>query len=140
MRKCAYKEIINMYKLVKALKALSDNVRLRIINLLMQRECCVCEVMQALQISQTRASRNLNMLYDAGFLKLRKEGLWSYYSIDSDNAERYLLMLTGAIAEGLKDEDGTEKDRQRLDENQSMGMGCCGIIRKVKNQKQAANA
>jgi DNA-binding transcriptional ArsR family regulator len=41
------------------------------LNLLIRRECCVCEVMQVLGISQTRASRNLNLLYDAGFLKLR---------------------------------------------------------------------
>jgi ArsR family transcriptional regulator, arsenate/arsenite/antimonite-responsive transcriptional repressor len=118
-----------MYKLVKALKALSDDVRLRIVNLLMQRECCVCEVMQALRISQTRASRNLNMLYDAGFLKLRKEGLWSYYSIAKDDAERYLSLLTEAVENGLKNDEESEKDRKRLNEAQPMGPGCCGIMR-----------
>jgi len=91
-----------LYKLLKASKALSDNVRLRIINLLLKRECCVCEVMQALNISQTRASRNLNMLYDAGFLKLRKEGLWSFFSIDKENNEKYLSLLTEAVEEGLR--------------------------------------
>jgi ArsR family transcriptional regulator len=74
MHKCAYGGI-GMYDLVKAMKALSEDTRVRIINLLLVRECCVCEVMQALEISQTRASRNLSMLYDAGFLKMRKEGL-----------------------------------------------------------------
>jgi ArsR family transcriptional regulator, arsenate/arsenite/antimonite-responsive transcriptional repressor len=123
-----------MYKLVKAVKALSDNVRLRIINLLMQRECCVCEVMQALSISQTRASRNLNMLYDAGFLKLRKEGLWSYYSIDKSSTERFLTLLTEAVEAGLKDDEESEKDRQKLNEAQPMGPGCCGIMRLVKKQ------
>jgi len=66
-----------MKETIKAFKALSDETRLRILNVLLQRECCVCEVMQALDISQTRASRNLAALRDAGFLKLRKEGLWS---------------------------------------------------------------
>ncbi|OGO17195.1 MAG: hypothetical protein A2Z02_02070 [Chloroflexi bacterium RBG_16_48_7] len=123
-----------MYKLVKALKALSDNVRLRIINLLLQRECCVCEVMQALRISQTRASRNLNMLYDAGFLKLRKEGLWSYYSVDKANVERYLSLLTEAVEDGLKSDEDTEKDKQRLNEAPPMGPGCCrlGSILNIK--------
>ena len=73
-----------MRDLVRAAKALSDETRLRILNLLLERECCVCEVMQVLEISQTRASRNLNILLDAGFLKVRKEGLWAYYSIDTD--------------------------------------------------------
>ena len=70
---------------VKAFKALSDETRLRILNILLERECCVCEVMQALDISQTRASRNLAALHNAGFLKLRKEGLWSLYSINKEN-------------------------------------------------------
>ena len=69
-----------MRDLVRAAKALSDETRLRILNLLLERECCVCEVMQVLEISQTRASRNLNILLDAGFLKMRKEGLWAYFS------------------------------------------------------------
>ena len=58
----------------KAFKVLSDETRLRVLNLLLERECCVCEVMQALEISQSRASRSLTALNDAGFLKQRKEG------------------------------------------------------------------
>jgi ArsR family transcriptional regulator, arsenate/arsenite/antimonite-responsive transcriptional repressor len=49
MRSCAYRKI-KMYKLIKSAKALSDETRLRMINLLLQRECCVCEVMQAFNI------------------------------------------------------------------------------------------
>ena len=56
-----------MREVVKAMKALSDDTRLRILNLLLERECCVCEVIQALEISQTRASRNLGILHDAGY-------------------------------------------------------------------------
>jgi ArsR family transcriptional regulator len=89
-----------MHELIKAMKALSDETRLRAINLLMKQECCVCEVVQALDISQTRASRNLNMLYEAGFLKLRKDGLWSHYSIDSGNLEGWRLTLLEAAAKG----------------------------------------
>lgn len=101
----------------------------------MERECCVCEVMLALRISQTRASRNLNMLYDAGFLKLRKEGLWSFYSVDKENAEKYLTLLTEAVKDGLKGDQGSEEDRQRLSESEPMGPGCCslGSILKLKN-------
>ena len=64
-----------MRDFIMAAKALSDETRLRILNLLFVRECCVCEVMQVLAISQTRASRNLNLLLGAGFLKVRREGL-----------------------------------------------------------------
>ena len=62
-----------MYDLIKTLKALSDETKLRIMNILLERECCVCEIMQALDISQTRASRNLGILQDIGFLKSRRD-------------------------------------------------------------------
>ena len=87
---------------VKAFKALSDETRLRILNILMERECCVCEVMQALDISQTRASRNLAALYNAGFLRLRKDGLWSLYSIDKNSMQEYLSDLVQVVTKALE--------------------------------------
>lgn len=103
-----------MKVLIKAFKALSDETRLRILNLLLERECCVCEVTQALGISQSRASRNLSALYDAGFLKLQREGLWVVYSIDKDGlAEQYLDMIE-AVRTALKGNDTASKDIERL--------------------------
>jgi len=58
--------------------------------------------MQALDLSQTRALRNLSALHDAGFLKLRKDGLWSLYSIDKDNTKEYLRDLVKVIQTALK--------------------------------------
>jgi len=79
-----------MRELVKVYKALSDESRLRVLNLVMDRECCVCEVMQALEISQSKSSRILSTLYDVAFLKLRKDGLWSLYSIDWNGMDVHL--------------------------------------------------
>ncbi len=103
-----------MKEIIKAFKALSDETRLRILNLLLVRECCVCEVMQALQISQARASRNLGFLYDAGFLKLRREGLWALYSIDEAAASEYLPELTKIVGQALKGNQMALMDIQRL--------------------------
>jgi ArsR family transcriptional regulator len=69
--------------------------------LLLERECCVCEVMQALDISETRASRNLRILYDAGLLRLRKEGLWSLYSVNRADAPEYFAELIKAVKKAL---------------------------------------
>jgi len=101
---------------LKALKALSNNTRLRILNLLMERECCVCEVIQALDISQSTASHALAILYDAGFLKHRKKGYWSYYSIDKDRIERPLYSLLDFVAVSLETDEVTTLDRKRLKE------------------------
>ena len=113
-----------MRDLVRAAKALSDETRLRILNILLERECCVCEVMQVLQISQTRASRNLNILLDAGFLKVRKEGLWAYYSIETDN-ENYVSLSLNAVQQGLKDNKVANLDKEHLKEAKRLGPEFC---------------
>lgn len=119
-----------MQDLIKAIKALSDETRLRILNVLLERECCVCEVMQALDISQTRASRNLSALYDAGFLNMRKEGLWSLYSINKDAADDYHSALLAAVKKALKGNKAIDDDRERLRKAERVGPGCVTRSRK----------
>ena len=113
-----------MFDLIRINKSLSDETRLRILNLLLGRECCVCEVMQALSISQTRASRNLNILHNADLVKLRKDGLWSLYSINNDSRIKYLPDVLSAIEKALKDNDVSNKDRERLNKTVRRGVGC----------------
>jgi ArsR family transcriptional regulator, arsenate/arsenite/antimonite-responsive transcriptional repressor len=114
-----------MRDLIKATKALSDETRLRILNLLLQRECCVCEVMQVLNISQTRASRNLIVLYDAGFLEIRREGLWAYYSIDKSGLPDYIATLLNAVDLCLANDKTASLDREHLKSAQRLGPQCC---------------
>ena len=118
-----------MHDVVKAVKALSDETRLRMLNLLLERECCVCEVMQALSISQTRASRNLNILYDAGFLRMRREGLWSLYSIDRESKD-YLMALVEAARKALESNPAVALDRERLKKARRVGPGCVRRLQK----------
>jgi ArsR family transcriptional regulator, arsenate/arsenite/antimonite-responsive transcriptional repressor len=123
MHKCAYRGA-KLYTLEKSIKALSDETRIRIINVLAERECCVCEVMQSMEISETRASRNLNILYDAGFLKLRKEGLWSLYSLDKKDLPEYLLKLVEAVESALAQNKTALADRKRLKTATRTGLSC----------------
>ena len=113
-----------MRDIVKAFKVLSDETRLRILNLLLERENCVCEVMQALEISQSKASRGLSALYDAGFLQLKKKGLWSLYSIDKESLSGYQSQLIEAAREALKNNKIAEEDRERLGRAERMGPAC----------------
>jgi len=113
-----------MRELVKVFKALSDETRLRILNLLMERECCVCEVMQVLDISQTRASRNLNALYDAGLLKLRRQGLWALYSIDKEGLNEHYVYLVEAVKKALEGNETAYQDRLKLRSAKRIGPGC----------------
>ena len=113
-----------MRDLIKVFKALSDETRIRILKLLLERECCVCEVMQALDISQTRASRNLGLLHDAGFVKSRRDGLWVVYSIDEEGVGRYSTSLLDILRKSLDDNDIVAEDRKRLKKAVRVGPGC----------------
>jgi ArsR family transcriptional regulator len=110
-----------MRSLIKVCKSLSDETRLRVLNLLLEKECCVCEVMQTLGISQTRASRNLNILREAGFLKLKKEGLWSLYSIDKEEMEDYLSDLINVVSKALDGNEVLILDKNRLNKAKRVG-------------------
>ena len=101
-----------MLDVIRAFKALSDETRLRILNLLLERECCVCEIMQALGISQTRASRNLGILHQAGFLKLRRRGTWSLYSVDKTSL--FSSQIARAVRRKLKDNPLLGEDLDKL--------------------------
>jgi len=103
-----------MQDLIKAMKALSDETRLRILKILLERECCVCEVMQALDISQSRASRNLGILQNAGFLKVRRDGVWIVYSVDWQAANRCAISLAKLLRDFPVSNEVLAKDRGRL--------------------------
>ena len=103
-----------MQGLIKAIKALSDETRLRILNILLERECCVCEIMQTLNISQSRASRNLGILQEAGFLRAKRDGVWIVYSIDWQATNRYATSLAKLTRDYLISNGVLAQDRERL--------------------------
>lgn len=91
-----------MEKLLDALKALSDETRLRIINLLYEKELCVCDIMETLQISQAKASRHLIYLKNAGLVKDRKHAQWVYYSMSRDERMKFIDSLVYDILRNLE--------------------------------------
>jgi ArsR family transcriptional regulator len=68
-------------------KALSDETRLEILRLLSRGERCVCELTDALDAAQSRLSFHLKVLKNAGLVRDRREGRWSYYSLDHEVLE-----------------------------------------------------
>ena len=62
-------------------RAFSDETRVRLLHLLRAGEVCVCDLVDTLRIPQPTASRHLSMLRRAGLVRVRKDGLWSYYSL-----------------------------------------------------------
>ena len=113
-----------MRELTKTLKVLSDESRLRVLNLLMERECCVCEVMQVMEISQSKASRILSALYDAGILRLRREGRWALYSMDVDGMKDYAKDILTGVTKALDRSAVAAQDRERLKKAERVGPAC----------------
>lgn len=62
-------------------RAFADPNRLRILQILRQGECCVCDIMAVLKMGQSKVSRHLAYLRRAGLVNARREGLWIHYSL-----------------------------------------------------------
>ncbi|WP_293444964.1 metalloregulator ArsR/SmtB family transcription factor [Persephonella sp.] len=66
--------------------ALSDDIRLKIVRILIENEeVCVCQFQEIFGLSQPNVSFHLRILKKAGLVKSRKEGKWSYYSLNREN-------------------------------------------------------
>ena len=102
-----------MEKLLEVLKSLSDETRLRILNLLYERDLCVCDVMATLQISQAKASRHLIYLKNAGLVKDRKHAQWAYYTLLRDQR---LLFIDQLVHDNLRMMEPYKKDLESLTE------------------------
>ena len=66
-------------------KALADETRVKMLALLLEQpELCVCHLERTLEISQSKASRHLRYLLNAGLLQDRREGVWMHYRLAED--------------------------------------------------------
>ena len=74
----------NLAQLTIKFHALSDETRLRIIDLLRSGERCVCDLTDALDAGQSRLSFHLKVLKDAKLVTDRREGRWAYYALAPD--------------------------------------------------------
>ena len=60
-------------------RALADETRLRLLNLIADREICVCYFVEILGLSQPKISRHLAYLRNAGIVSARRDGKWMHY-------------------------------------------------------------
>jgi len=86
----------------KIFKALSDPIRLEIIEFLRGGEKCVCEITPHLKLVQPVVSRHLKMLKDAGLVKRRKKGTWHMYSLTDHRIYEIIDALTPELISSLK--------------------------------------
>jgi DNA-binding transcriptional ArsR family regulator len=86
----------------KIFNALSDPVRLEIVEFLRDEEKCVCEITPHLKLIQPVVSRHLKILKNAGLVKRRKKGTWHMYSITNPELYNTIDSLTPELLAVLK--------------------------------------
>lgn len=74
-------------ELASQFHALSDETRVRIVDLLRSGEHCVCELTEALELSQPLLSFHLKVLKEAGLVRDRRQGRWAYYALSAEAIE-----------------------------------------------------
>jgi ArsR family transcriptional regulator, arsenate/arsenite/antimonite-responsive transcriptional repressor len=105
-------------------KALADANRLRIVNLLLHGELCVCDIQYVLENSQPNISRHLAYLKNSGVVVDRRDGYRVFYRI-ANAKESNRKVLFDFLRQFFKEEEQFEQDTQRLKE--AIASGSCTI-------------
>ena len=74
-------------------KALSDETRLRIVDMLSCSELSACDILQSFTLSQSTLSYHMKILIDTGIVNARREGLWTKYSINDETFDKIMDFL-----------------------------------------------
>lgn len=72
---------IDYLSIVKVFKALCDENRLKVVEILKDGEKCACTLLEKLEISQPTLSHHMKILIDSAIVESRKDGRWTYYSL-----------------------------------------------------------
>ncbi len=90
-----------MKDLARWLKATADPTRLRMLHLLSRHgELCVCDLQNALDISQSSASRHLRTLREVGLVTDRRQGMWMHYAIARPDDPLLVPLLAAVDRQG----------------------------------------
>lgn len=109
--------------IVKKLKALGDETRLRIVNILKDGPLCVCEIEDILQISQSNASRHLNKLMNADLLNYYKDAKYVYYKLNEETLKEFTF-IEELISNELEKEEILKNDYNMLKAYKKAGINC----------------
>jgi ArsR family transcriptional regulator len=90
---------MDYYFNAKIIKALADPSRLKIIDILSCGEKCACNLLEVFDFTQPTLSHHMKVLINCGLVESRKEGSWSYYSLNKTNCNMLILFLMNIITD-----------------------------------------
>ena len=80
-------------KNAEVFKAFCDETRLMALSLLQSGEKCACVLLDKVRVRQSTLSHHMKILVDSGIVDARKEGRWTYYSINATGSEYAVKLL-----------------------------------------------
>ena len=102
-----------MREILGVMKALSDENRLRIVAALDGRELCLCQIVELLGLANSTVSRHMSILYQAGIVRSRKDGRWSWFRMADAGSTQAQAAVT-LVMRSLVADDRIRDDAQRL--------------------------
>ena len=128
-----------MLEVVAIGRALADPTRVRIVAALRNGELCVCELVDALEISQSSLSSHLQICRQAGVVTTRKESRWIYYSLST----RYGPLIERIFSElqTVGRDEQLRRDAMRLKKRLRMRQGgrCVVGFGQLKPERELAD-
>ena len=115
---------------VQMLKALGDETRIRIVNVLRDGPLCVCEIESILEITQSNASRHLSKLMNANIVTYYKEAKYVYYKLDEETLNKYSFIKV-LLENELDEDEKLKNDYDILMGYKQFGLNCENVL-KVK--------
>lgn len=103
-----------MQPFIQIMKALGDPNRVKIVKMLQERSLCVCEIVAALEIAQSRVSKHLKVLEEAGIVSSVKDGLWVNYYLTDGRESPYTAVLLGNLRHWLNEDADVAELMARL--------------------------
>jgi ArsR family transcriptional regulator len=79
---------------VPLLKALSDETRLKIVDMLSCGGLCACDILEAFNITQPTLSYHMKILTKCGIVAGNREGAWMHYSLSKEKADQLTAFLS----------------------------------------------
>ena len=115
----------NYAEYVSLFKAISDQTRLKIVDILSGGEMCACQLLDNFTITQPTLSYHMRILCESGLVQGKRDGAWMYYSLSGDvieNISEFLFKIKSDTKQALKEQGIKE---QGIIDQGIKGKGSC---------------
>lgn len=99
---------------VKIFKALGDPNRIRILKMVLERELCLCEVREVLDLSNSTVSKHLSILRDAGLILDSKDGKWVNFRVNKASNQPFIRAAIALVQGSFSDDQDIRNDRSKV--------------------------